>query len=81
MEVKELIALCKRVKAAAKVGQDTLFDTTHDILAMPVENLSKFLVEVQIFGSVSIAYNEAYVYVSSLNLSHDEQIQLKDALK
>lgn len=80
MEIKELITLCKRVKAVAKVGKDTLFDTTHEILVMSVENLSKFLAKAQIYGNVSVAYNEAYVYVSSLNLSNEDKEQLKKAL-
>lgn len=80
MEIKELITLCKRVEAVAKVGKDAHFDITHEILAMPVKNLSKFLAKARIYGSVSVAYNEAYVYVSSLNLSNEDKEQLKKAL-
>lgn len=80
MEIKELIKLCKSVKAVANIGTDALFGISHDILIIPTKNLSKFLIKAQIYGSVSISYNEAYVYIENLKLSADDKKQLKEAL-
>lgn len=80
-KIKELINLCKKVGAKFELGQDPLWNTTHEVLEMPVEKLSDFLTAVEIFGSVSVSYQTAYVYVSSLNLTDKDKETLKAALK